>query len=125
LIPQSSFEFKIEEIGEGTDTAIAVSLAHDLSPAVRAFVQGLPTMGRILHARLPTSRRSVQSGSEGSLKRMEMTPLRSDGKSFSSTLLTKKHRLRPMADMKSPASNTQLSRARWYPKSGRRLWQEQ
>ncbi|MDT3683695.1 MAG: SAVED domain-containing protein [Pseudorhodoplanes sp.] len=57
-----AFEFEVEETGEGADTAVAVSLAHDVSPAVRTFVKAFPGIGRILHARMPASRRSVYSG---------------------------------------------------------------
>lgn len=56
------FDFDVEVVGEGADTAIAASLTHDVSPAVRTFVKGLPTVGRILHARLPESGRSVHGG---------------------------------------------------------------
>jgi hypothetical protein len=56
--------FEIDQVGQGGDLAIAISFAHDITRDVRATVQSLPDVGRILHVRLATgaSGRSVICG---------------------------------------------------------------
>jgi len=54
-----------EQVGSGSELAIAIGLTHDVAPMVREFVQGTPEIGNLVVARLSSgaSGASVKSGS--------------------------------------------------------------
>jgi hypothetical protein len=65
----------------GSDVAVAIGLTHDIAAAVRQYVKGIPSIGRILHVR-PTggpSGRSVKCGHHANILAESVTArLRAD-----------------------------------------------
>jgi hypothetical protein len=59
-----TLSFEAETVGDGREQAVAISLSHDISADVRAYVNNNPAIGQILQVRLQAgpSRQSVQSG---------------------------------------------------------------
>lgn len=55
----------LEELGKGTDLAVAIGLTHDLAPKVREYLKGQPNIGKLMLVKLSAdaSGASVKSGS--------------------------------------------------------------
>lgn len=61
----AGIDSSVEQVGSGSELAIAIGLTHDVAPMVREFLKGIPEIGNLVVARLSsgTSGASVKSGS--------------------------------------------------------------